>query len=100
MSRALDTSNSHPSEEALSAYCDDDLGDVERESIERHLRGCEKCGTIVARVKWLSALARKLIDPPMVGRLRAQLEQDKAWDHIAKIARMAAAAAAAAVVIP
>jgi anti-sigma factor RsiW len=87
----------------ISRMIDGECDDVERESVDVHLRECERCRAFFASMRDVNALHRGLgeTSPPLTltARVMAAVEQPERRSRFAGLMRAAVPVAAAAVLI-
>ncbi len=66
MADRRDSENEHVwVEERLSAYIDNQLAPLERAQLERHLRGCDRCQSNLATLRWTVSLVKQAPAPAL-----------------------------------
>ena len=66
--------NTHKELELLSAYLDQRLPSMEKETLESHLHSCVNCSAELKRIESLKNLLRKLPQKPMPAALITRIE--------------------------
>lgn len=92
--------SSHPEEDVLTRYADEELSDAQMAEVEKHLRDCEECqyelhqirGASRAYASFVAAAKRRMPPPPAPwGDLRAEMAE---LDRKPRVAERAAPVAA------